>query len=324
MLSSSKKTSYSYARRLLVLPITLGVLALLSFTIRNNGDETKQSFTDSGTNTAILMDTIPAQFRDPATGKLKGDYQLDVQEDTAIFRDPKSKKILFKAPLNQLGEMASNKNANKNSKSHQDKNMIYFYDDSLTVTKGVFIKNTSSPRIILNGILYLPNDINSIRPISVKTIRISGGDTDSTVTIDIDTTENRAKNKDDKISYSQRKIIQRDGKESTDTIYITDFSLKKTAGIKIDTITKTSDKVVVTKKDADGKLVYTYTQKYTAKDELPNDILYVIDGQESDAATLKNLDPNSIKSVNVLKGKSANNKYGDKGNNGVIEIITKK
>jgi beta-lactamase regulating signal transducer with metallopeptidase domain len=331
MLSSSKNTSYSYARRLLVLPISLCALALLSFTIRNNGGEPKQSFNDSGTNTTILIDTIPAQFRDPASGKLKGNYQLDIQEDTAVFRDSKSKKILFKSPLNQLGEMASNKNANKFSKSHQDKNMTFFYDDSLTFTKGVFIKNTNSPRIILNGILYSPNDINSIRPISVKTIRINGGDTVPTITIDtdptvmIDTTLNRGKNTDDKISYSQRKIIQRDGKESADTMYITDISLKKVAGINIEpSIKPEAEDLTIIKKDADGNVVYTFTQKRTAKAELLKDILYVIDGQESDAATLKNLDPNSIKSVNVLKGKSANNKYGDKGNNGVIEIITKK
>ena len=43
MLTSSKKTSYSYARRLLVLPLSIGVMALLSFTIKNNSTEKLQS-----------------------------------------------------------------------------------------------------------------------------------------------------------------------------------------------------------------------------------------------------------------------------------------
>ena len=39
---------------------------------------------------------------------------------------------------------------------------------------------------------------------------------------------------------------------------------------------------------------------------------------------LNEIDPDSIESINVLKGKSAQEKYGDKGANGVIEIVTKK
>jgi hypothetical protein len=39
---------------------------------------------------------------------------------------------------------------------------------------------------------------------------------------------------------------------------------------------------------------------------------------------MKDINPNSIKSINVLKGKSAIKKYGEEGKNGVIEITTKK
>lgn len=51
--------------------------------------------------------------------------------------------------------------------------------------------------------------------------------------------------------------------------------------------------------------------------------LYVVDGKITDASKAKSLDNNSIKSVNVLKDKSATDKYGDKGKNGVVEIYTK-
>ena len=54
------------------------------------------------------------------------------------------------------------------------------------------------------------------------------------------------------------------------------------------------------------------------------DPLIVIDGKEVKNKKLEDLDPNTIESVNVLKGKSAKEKYGKKGKNGVIEIITKK
>jgi len=52
--------------------------------------------------------------------------------------------------------------------------------------------------------------------------------------------------------------------------------------------------------------------------------LYVLDGKIIGAAEFKTVDPNNIESVNVLKGKTATDQYGDKGVNGVIEISLKK
>jgi hypothetical protein len=50
--------------------------------------------------------------------------------------------------------------------------------------------------------------------------------------------------------------------------------------------------------------------------------LYIIDGKETDEKEFKTLNPDKIKSVNVLKDKNAVTKYGKKGKNGVIEIRT--
>ena len=69
--------------------------------------------------------------------------------------------------------------------------------------------------------------------------------------------------------------------------------------------------------------MYTITKKESAESPLPADVLYLIDAIESDAATVKAPNPNSIKSINILKG-STTSKYGEKGKNGVIEITTKK
>ncbi len=56
-----------------------------------------------------------------------------------------------------------------------------------------------------------------------------------------------------------------------------------------------------------------------------NQPLIVMDGKIMDKGkNLNEIDPDSIESINVLKGKSAEEKYGDKGANGVIEIVTKK
>jgi hypothetical protein len=52
--------------------------------------------------------------------------------------------------------------------------------------------------------------------------------------------------------------------------------------------------------------------------------LYVLDGKVVDKSVVDKKDPSSIKSINVLKGKSAKDKYGEKGKNGVLEITLKK
>ena len=51
--------------------------------------------------------------------------------------------------------------------------------------------------------------------------------------------------------------------------------------------------------------------------------LYIVDGKEIKSDALGSIDPNSIKSINVLKDESAIQKYGDKGRDGVIEIYIK-
>lgn len=50
--------------------------------------------------------------------------------------------------------------------------------------------------------------------------------------------------------------------------------------------------------------------------------LYIVDGKE--VKDIKNINPDDIESINVLKGESARKKYGEKGKNGVVEITTKK
>jgi beta-lactamase regulating signal transducer with metallopeptidase domain len=99
MLTSSKKVSYSYVRRILVLPVALAIVALLSFTIKDQLDQTQLA------EESIVhhqLDSIPVKYRDPKTGKIKGSFQIDIDGDIAIFKDVKTKKKLFEVPLNEL------------------------------------------------------------------------------------------------------------------------------------------------------------------------------------------------------------------------------
>ena len=54
-----------------------------------------------------------------------------------------------------------------------------------------------------------------------------------------------------------------------------------------------------------------------------DDPIYYVDGKETKETEVKEITPESIEKVNVLKGKKAIKKYGGKAINGVIEITTK-
>ena len=53
------------------------------------------------------------------------------------------------------------------------------------------------------------------------------------------------------------------------------------------------------------------------------DTYYLLNGEPVTAEDVKKIDPNRIESINVLKGSSAEEKYGSKAKNGAVEIYTK-
>lgn len=70
--------------------------------------------------------------------------------------------------------------------------------------------------------------------------------------------------------------------------------------------------------DTDRAGDYDNYIKFASKGPKP---IFIVDGKE--VKKIKNTNPNEIESINVLKGKAARKKYGRKGKNGVVEIITK-
>lgn len=55
-----------------------------------------------------------------------------------------------------------------------------------------------------------------------------------------------------------------------------------------------------------------------------NEPLYVVDGKIVDKTIVEAIDPKDIDSINILKDKTAVEKYGEQGKNGVVEIKMKK
>ncbi|HEX5026093.1 MAG TPA: TonB-dependent receptor plug domain-containing protein, partial [Agriterribacter sp.] len=62
----------------------------------------------------------------------------------------------------------------------------------------------------------------------------------------------------------------------------------------------------------------------SGKPGVPDSVLYLLDGIEISAADLKSINPGDIERINVIKDKSATDKYGARAKNGVVEITLKK
>lgn len=65
---------------------------------------------------------------------------------------------------------------------------------------------------------------------------------------------------------------------------------------------------------------YTYNKAKTTKAKP----LFILEGKEVTEELIKDLKPDDVESINVIKDQNAINKYGAKGKNGVIEIFLKK
>ena len=63
---------------------------------------------------------------------------------------------------------------------------------------------------------------------------------------------------------------------------------------------------------------------YYQNNRIPNKALIILEGKEVSEYAIKDLQPEDVESVNLLKDKNAIIKYGEKGMFGVIEIFLKK
>jgi TonB-dependent SusC/RagA subfamily outer membrane receptor len=359
MLTSSKKVSYSYARRILVLPVAIAIVALLSFTIKDQFNQNDQTQLAKESIVQNQLDSIPAKYRDPKTGKIKGSFQIDIDGDIAIFKDVKSKKKLFEVPLNELGgnkpadriemvfaeEIASGFPMDNSSKFifiadssapgkqiKEEKKFIVITDGNATLDTVLLMKEgfpippippvppiaPAAPVIIINGKEVSPADLKNMDPSSIKTIDIrkeqQGAKSSTTKIVRVDASGAKVEPGKQVFTITIDSTNHKGGQ----------VFIKNTDDQVAEKMENDPKALTFTATDKDGKKTYTFVQKSTVKTELPKDVLYIMDGKEISEKDMKDLSPNLIQSINVLKGESAKALYGEKGKNGVVEIKTKK
>jgi TonB-dependent SusC/RagA subfamily outer membrane receptor len=176
----------------------------------------------------------------------------------------------------------------------------------------------ATPVIIINGKEVSPADLKTMDPSSIKTIDIregmQGEKASTTKIVRVDASGAKAEPGKqfititiDSTNYKGGQVIM---KTSDDPI--------------VAMAEKDPRTITINASDEKGKKVYTIVRKETNSTELPKDVLYILDGKEITQKDMKDLSPNMIQSINVLKGESAKALYGEKGKNGVVEIKTKK
>ena len=87
----------------------------------------------------------------------------------------------------------------------------------------------------------------------------------------------------------------------------------------------TSSKGTVTKQDPDKEpvVIGIKNNKITSLEGADENVLIYVDGKKLTRNDLSRLDPDNFESVNVFKGKTAIERYGEEGKDGVIEFTTK-
>ncbi len=86
----------------------------------------------------------------------------------------------------------------------------------------------------------------------------------------------------------------------------------------------------IEKNEKNGTIIHVDSATLIGVDAVKNELqvedskpLYVVDGAIKNELYVKGISPDDIDHINVLKDKHAIDKYGEKGKNGVVEIVTK-
>ncbi len=186
-------------------------------------------------------------------------------------------------------------------------------------------------------ISYVGFESQKVQPDFEKEMLITMKGAIVSIKLDDQTSETRKKEQIDLNKSNVLVII--DGKESTkaemekinpDKIASIDVLKDKASAEKYGE--KGKDGVILIKLKTDDQSTASQTVKVQTNSPLKfgntdgtgNQPIIVIDGIVSPDTKMEDINPETIHSVNVLKGESTVAKYGEKGKNGVIEITTKK
>lgn len=322
MLTQSKNPKFNYLRRILVLPLIACVVCLFAFTVKN---ETTISSTqriiaakpfvlvvdaghggkdngavDNGLTEKNVALKIAKEIKD-----LSSQYGIDVvlTRDDDVYQTPQQKSDFVNG---QNADAFISIHVNSAPETQQPNRSGFE-----VAISGKNLKFSSNNQVLGSAILQsVSKDFKTEQSLEQRRIGIWVLDNSNIPSALIEcgyiTNADDANNlKDDaKIKLMAQNILQ---------------GVAMYANDKVD---KSSLYQIKNENDTVPPRIKRDTLGTTLKTD--NNVLYVLNGKIVPKSVVDKTAPSSIESMNVLKGKNATDKYGDKGKNGVIEITLKK
>jgi hypothetical protein len=288
MLTTSSQTKFSYARRIMVLPLMIMAIGIFSFKVhaKERISEKVTEFSDlilNNVSKISIIDTVP------------------VEKDKSI-----------KVQINKIDTVTK--------------------DNQKTITITKTISTTALDTNVLGGLDKM--DINLIVKDALNSLDLNKVVKDALKNLDINKI----------VKEEMQNIVIKnesgDGNKNVNIQIKSKFQKTDTSSINIVAkennmqVIKTNSKAIAAKALEDGaesitteikngEKIYTIVQENSNK-KMPENTLIFVDGKATTQKEMNAINPNTIQSVNVLKGESAVKLYGEKAINGVIEITLKK
>jgi hypothetical protein len=302
MLTKTKKTQYTYLRKVMALPLIL--LALTIFSIKVNAVDRIQNLENKIEK--VLLESQPDTIKEKASGEKKAIILEKVNAD----KGKEVKKIVIIDGKTTISDL----------KPEDIESIRLIRKDGITLER----EAKDLKEVVVKGYRLEIEDKKSREKV-IKDLGIQGLSfkTEDDRNNDIMIITAKSKNGESKKIYmvdpsdkSENKKLFIIGQNSKDVIEDAVKRIKGIKGIETMNVTITDFKEI----NADTVVV---GRAKLVKNDL-GDAIYIIDGKKVDDSVFKNYKPGDIQSITVLKGEKAEKKYGDLKGKGVIEIITKK
>ena len=317
MLTTSKKPQFSYLRRMMILPLTAAIVCLFAFTIKNkNADASTQKIVaakpfilvvDAGhggkdfgaTGNGLYEKDIALKIAEKIKS-LSRQYGIDVvlTRTSDIFMSPPEKSNFANS---QNANAFISIHANAADKDHLNNSG---FEVILSKNNDKFLdKNQVLGSAILQSVSSDFKIENALEQKKVGIWILDNADVPSTlIECGYITNANDAKLlKDDaKIELIAQHILQGVAMYANNT-----FDKSKVYPLQNTSARDTNAPVQLKPGEVSKPL-------------------YVLDGKIIKEEEFKKVNPDEIESVNILKDKTATDKYGEKGKYGVVEITVKK
>ncbi len=289
MLTNKQKTKFSYARRLLVLPL-LGCVTF-AFGFKAHQAEVKETVkqleAEVATEIVSFKDTLP-----PLQGKVTGVMVQYVDEEQTVFREDLWQKALNTKNLDIYVD-AKKQSVNFNlAEAQKDISSFRFVDakDNKNAQIWLITKKSQEERKV--RLSNMPKDSLPLMIIDGKPLPKNPAYLDN---LDPNEIQSITVLKD-------AASVAQYGKEGKNGVIL-----------------------IITKNGKVPPNVEKAIKERSSKSENEKfEGIYIVDGKEMPLEQAKNLKGEDIARINVYKDKNAIDKYGEKGKDGVIEVITKK